>query len=657
MKKIALSLLVMAASIAAEAQIKIAVFDHDFSGYKEAIGKTLPAQTVFHPGELQSTKKKTFPAHGLKMAEIVAEDLMPRLNFTLHLYEVGGYSNFKAAIDSAIAENVDIILHPLVREYGSNFDGKGFFNAEVNRATGAGIIWINAAGNFGKTTYTGMPSKVRTGSGEDRDIQWVRLPGEQDSLQIECAPPKGVYTCDTRIVLSWTDHKNDPNIGTTKDLDMYLADDTMKNMNRFIESSELKQTDVFDKDDDKLTKYPREIIETELSPGKYTLRIKNASKNFSKDDRFRVASDSPYIIFENFDANESILNPADNPDVITVGANDSDRSSRSVSLQKPEVSLPSKMNINGRDAYGSSIAAARATARAAVLLVDTEGEATKNDLIVKLELPLDPVDGPGVEVAEQNVAGIQGSGEAVSSTEETFDDRRLRFQRSAKSAQDFPNGAPQVPVATAGGKKSTNPFVTGQPVVEQAQQQVSQELQPQVSQNQYPQQTGQPMVRNPSYAQQGAPQAGAPQVPQFDPNLIPPGAGGPDPMVAGVPMGPNTGPGAPQPQLRPPNIPPWQGFTSTQPNCFERAALPPQPYYIDAILQRGGQIVRTTDGFKVAMSVDPIALNPYLRRVRPDDIIVATPGGLILRPRAEAPRIPPHWAEVFQLPPGIGYCN
>ena len=171
---------------APHAPIKIAILDKGFFGFEKEIGKTLPANTRYNAGPL------TAPAdlkvdHGLKMAQILTSLMTNDLQATqwtpsITLYNVFGYTNFKAAIDDIIANQVDIVLYSEVWEYGGNNDGQGFLNAEVTRATKAGVTWINAAGNFALTTYN---TSIRTSSDD-----WVQLPDQNNSLAIRCENSK-----------------------------------------------------------------------------------------------------------------------------------------------------------------------------------------------------------------------------------------------------------------------------------------------------------------------------------------------------------------------------------------------------------------------------------------------------------------------------------
>ncbi|HEY8269240.1 MAG TPA: S8 family serine peptidase, partial [Pseudobdellovibrionaceae bacterium] len=213
--------------------LKVAIFDKGFEGFQTEIGKSLPANTVYIPGPVPAPDDlKT--EHGLRMAQIftalTTNNLQqPQMIQEFYLYNVFGFSNFKAAIDDAIQRGVDVISYSEVWEYGGNHDGHGFINAQVARATAAGILWINAAGNFALTSYN---SAISTGNDD-----WVKLPDQNSALTLRCETNKK-GKCSIKAVLSWNDFKNDVDPGTNKDLDLALADDMLN----IVQTSALHQS-------------------------------------------------------------------------------------------------------------------------------------------------------------------------------------------------------------------------------------------------------------------------------------------------------------------------------------------------------------------------------------------------------------------------------
>lgn len=345
-------------------KVTIAILDNGFYGLKKAVGRTLPSSTVYHPGPI-AVAEATEEAHGLKMAEIVAAHLTEAgVKFDLHLYSAFGFSNLSNAVNKIIQQKPDIALYPQVWEYGGNPDGSGFINQVVRRATESGIKWINAAGNFGKNLYQAPVERIAD--------DWAYLPGPNSSVQVRCYKnPSG--NCKVRSVLSWSAFSNDTSIGTEKDLDLVLTDDTLK----VIQSAALIQKPA-PKDGKPLANgeslYPREILEATVKPGVYYLRVKVRSSGFTKADYIRLTTSGDFIEQLNRTEGETLLAPSDLSSVITVGANDSNLSAVSRSKQKPEFRIASAVetvaeagseNSENGIYKGSSNSSAAFTARAA----------------------------------------------------------------------------------------------------------------------------------------------------------------------------------------------------------------------------------------------------------------------------------------------------
>lgn len=332
--------------------IRIAILDNGFAGYSSILGKLLPSNTQFHNGPVDAPTPND--PHGTVMAEIVYRLMTdsgahPEFTPELHLYDSRGYSNFKAAVEDCISRRMDLILYAQVWEYGGNDDGRGFINSVVNEATGAGITWVNASGDFGETTFQSMIIDARD--------SWVNLPGPNESVEIRCKQnPAGI--CPLRLVLSWNSFKNDINEGTDKDLDLILTDDTLN----IVKSSQLIQK-LKDDHQPGTTLYPREIIMTLLKPGTYYARVKDRSHNFGSADRLRLTASGDFISMPQHTLGETLLPPSDNPTVITVGASDTHRTGVAPDLGKPEIEVPSLMHLqSGLTFDGTSSAAAVVTA-------------------------------------------------------------------------------------------------------------------------------------------------------------------------------------------------------------------------------------------------------------------------------------------------------
>lgn len=356
-------------------RLKVAILDKGFYGYENEIGRTLPSGTRYVAGPVANPENMQVE-HGLRMAQILVSLMTDDFRSTqwmpeITLYNVFGYSNFKASINDLIQNKVDLVLYSEVWEYGGNYDGTGFINNEVNRATRNGVVWVNAAGNFALTTYNSSIETMRD--------DWVQLPDQNNALSIRCENQTRNQNgkCPVKIVLSWNDFKNDIELGTDKDLDLALTDDLLN----IVQTSALKQSTDRNENRPGFSKYPREIISAELDPGVYFIRIKNRSKNFIDRDRLRITLDGDNITMPSHSQGETISNPADNSTVITVGASDSERSSSSISLNKPDLFAPSSIRLSNGSEYRGSSNSAAIVAAGLGLLKSQEPRMTRKDLL------------------------------------------------------------------------------------------------------------------------------------------------------------------------------------------------------------------------------------------------------------------------------------
>ena len=332
--------------------LKIAVLDNGFQGHADSIGKRLPPDTQL----MQLSGNPLAPtSHGLKLAEIAYAIATGQNTYDpsipgpqILLVNTNGYSNFVEAVDTVIAENVDIVLYAQVWEYGGNFDGSGFINREVNRALASGILWLNAAGNMGKGTWHG---------GVELD-PWlnVKLPHRRDksdpgSLRLQVRAPNSYV----KIVLSWNDFRDDKDYHTPQDLDLYL----LNSSNIPVASATKIQSGSAPKTpDQRYSAHAREIIKVALPVGSYSVRIKAKSKNFDKTSRLRITVDSASVDLIDRIEEQTVLIPADNMGVVTIGAIDVDYTGRKYH-GKPELLVNSKVVFeDGLTHYGSSAATA-----------------------------------------------------------------------------------------------------------------------------------------------------------------------------------------------------------------------------------------------------------------------------------------------------------
>jgi hypothetical protein len=344
------------AQLAGPRKIKVAVLDNGFRNFAKARGTTIPESTRLRTGP-KVINPATEESHGTKIAEILT-NLLDRtgIKYELHLFQSFGISNMSAAVDSVIKEKFDLVLYSQVWEYGGNGDGAGFINRLVNRATASGVTWVNATGNFAKSTYRAPVERTLD--------DWAYLPGPNGSVQIRCYKNKK-NACNLHVALTWNSFPDDPKFGTDRDLDLVLTDDTSK----ILHVSGKIQKKTIGAEENGVSLYPFEIIEAVVTPGVYYARVKIRSSNFQKFDELKILSSGDFTEMLNRTEGETLLPPADNASVISVGAFDTNKSSYSRSRGRPDLSAPSLIKTADGSTYkGSSNSAAAYAARIAVEL-------------------------------------------------------------------------------------------------------------------------------------------------------------------------------------------------------------------------------------------------------------------------------------------------
>jgi hypothetical protein len=343
--------------------IRIAILDQGFSGLENSLGKRLPPHIKVE--DESATNVLAESTHGTKLAELVYAVATGSINYDediqgpeIFLFNANGFPNLVTAIDGAIKKNVDIILYAQVWEFGGNRDGKGFINAEVNRAIDAGILWVNASGNYGKSAYT---AKVELNKRKDGLV----LPFQEKYLRLS-VPRDGTQV---KISLAWNDFKEDIKYRTAQDLNLYLEDET----GTVIKSMEQIQDGLTHEKSDGYSAHAREVFTIILNAGVYHLRVGAKSDNFTDESKFWISADGANVAFLDVKHSDSLFIPNDNPRVLAVGASDVDYSSyradENGKILKPQVKTVSRVNFDSGESYsGTSAASAIAVGQLAAVM-------------------------------------------------------------------------------------------------------------------------------------------------------------------------------------------------------------------------------------------------------------------------------------------------
>ncbi len=376
-------------------QIKIAIIDNGFLGYQKGSGQ-LPDSTVlvqeydpdfikkYNLGNPAYKENMAQTEHGLQMAEIAwalsgGKSEGPQF----YLLNANGITNFRRAVRYAIEQQVDIILYSQNRECCGNFDGGGFINKIVNEATRSGILWVNAAGNYGGRVFN---------SNISMDEEGLIYFGGRSRLRIK----SHVDDNPAQIILNYTASWDSETQGTDKDIDMFLYDPKGNQ----VAKSTLKQVTEKEKLGEGETFLARERINStfERNEEYYTLELRAKTGAFTGNDRLRIVvlpqrepiqmgeNKKPVDAVELVDATPGyeVMVPADNPTVITIG----DINSYSAAgptidgREKPEFLMENSEASfsNGSVSAGTSNAAAMFAGILAVLKANRPG-ITKVDLL------------------------------------------------------------------------------------------------------------------------------------------------------------------------------------------------------------------------------------------------------------------------------------
>jgi hypothetical protein len=378
--------------------LKIAVLDYGFAGHDSG-RRYLPEGTVlvehYGPDFVRRLKlgdpdyrKPLDPAnaHGRLMAQIVwaVTGSSPR-GPKFYLLNANGPTMLRRAVRYAIEQKVDLILFSGAFEGAGNGDGHGPVNRIVADALAADILWINAAGNYGRCVYNG-PVRI------DRD-GYLRFRDGADGTALRFRNRLDENTIT--VTLTWNDYREQEDAGTTKDLDLYVEDRAGKRLAASEKTQVAGDRDAGPEE----SRNPRErVVLNDLPPSAdlYRIRVRAKKGEFGPDDRVRVlvtSSRETYVdpetgavddavTFYDATGKGELYPPADNPLVLTVG-DSSPASSVGPTADhrvKPDVVLPDSRAFftDGEVTAGSSNAAAYFAGVVAVLKAAEPGLQTRH---------------------------------------------------------------------------------------------------------------------------------------------------------------------------------------------------------------------------------------------------------------------------------------
>ena len=269
--------------------VKIAIIDTGFVGLPAEVPVDPTSDVVdFRLGTQAGALGNT--SHGAAVAEIVA-DMADECEMTLILVDTT--QSVEAAIDYVIAQGFKIANMSLGLAEGP-FDGSHPLSQAVNRAANAGVLWVNAAGNWAQQHWQGQWS-------DNNSDTYMEFSGSRDTMNVDLNPG----TLDA--YLSWYATAGGV---TANDYDLVLTDST----GAIVARSAVTQ----DGDDP-----PKERLTAYIGvAGQYRLRVQRMSSPTpgAAPEKFQLYTPGVDIETSLQHSEDSLAIPAEAPGAYAVGA-------------------------------------------------------------------------------------------------------------------------------------------------------------------------------------------------------------------------------------------------------------------------------------------------------------------------------------------------
>ena len=185
------------------AGVRIAVLDVGFEGYADLLGGELPASVeTWLVGDWRESD------HGTDVAQVI-HDIAPDAELVLYSFDTD--VEFLAAAEHIAASDVHLVNASVGFDNEWHADGTSMWSQAVDLVHGAGIAWINAAGNESDCYWVG------TMTDEDGD-GWLELNGDElfevesdwsDEAEVDVSlrwdEPFGSAATDLDLYIDWID--------------------------------------------------------------------------------------------------------------------------------------------------------------------------------------------------------------------------------------------------------------------------------------------------------------------------------------------------------------------------------------------------------------------------------------------------------------------
>ena len=262
--------------------------------------KNVPIPLLRHTTNISDCENKQ--DHGTAVAETLI-DMAP--DVTLYLAQPNTNFRMRKTVDWMISEGVSVINYSMSDRWDGTGDGTSPSKYSplrtVDRAVAGGIVWINAAGNRAKTTWTG-------GYVDADGDGWLEFDSLDETNEVDIQGDESF-----RAELRWDDPLGGSWTWASTDLDLYLYDLNGKE----VASSRDLQTV-------RSTVPPYEFLWYRAPEGKgglYSLRVVHRGSAIDPPQRIQLRTSTGQNL-EHATAEGSISTPADssNPGMLAAGA-------------------------------------------------------------------------------------------------------------------------------------------------------------------------------------------------------------------------------------------------------------------------------------------------------------------------------------------------